>query len=118
MTPFSVLPLARPPLGLLGSPLSRQLSALRLNRQERKAFEAVAGSRKPPNQRVRELWSIVGRGGGKSRISAAIAVFLACFQQNDLDPGEVGYILVLAASRDQASIVFNFASAFLLVHPF
>ena len=44
-----------------------------------------------------------------------IAVFLACFQHHDLDPGEVGSVLVLA--NDQASVVFGYAYAFLRRSP-
>ena len=62
-----------------------------LNRAERRAFTSIAGSRKPPRHKVKELWALCGRGSGKSRMSAAIAVFLACFFEHDLDPGEVGY---------------------------
>ena len=72
---------------------------LTLNRAERRRL----GSRKPPQKKVRELWAICGRGSGKSRISAAICVYIACFLQHHLDPGERGYVLALAGSRDQAS---------------
>lgn len=84
-----------------------------LNRAERRAFEAVAGNRQPPAHKVQELWTIVGRGSGKSRIAAAIAVYVAAFLEHDLDAGEVGYVLVLAASRDQAGMVFSYAQAFM-----
>jgi hypothetical protein len=87
---------------------------LKLNRQERRTFESIAGSRQPPRRKVAQLWAIAGRGGGKSRIAAAIAVFIAVFLKHRLDPGEVGYVLVLAASRDQASVVFNYARSFFI----
>ena len=45
------------------------------------------------------------------------AVFLACFQEHDLDPGEQGFVLCLAASRDQAQLVFSYAQAFLRRSP-
>jgi Terminase large subunit, ATPase domain len=85
----------------------------KLSRTERRAFRTIAGSRKPPKHKVRELWAVAGRGSGKSRMSAAIAVYPACFQQHDLDAGEQGYVFVLAGSRDQAQMVFSYASAFL-----
>jgi hypothetical protein len=88
-----------------------------LNREERRAFEAIAGSRKPPRHKVQELWCLVGRGGGKSRMAAAIACYIACFIHHDLDPGEIGYVLCLAASKDQASIVFKYCLAFLKRSP-
>ena len=43
----------------------RAAFGLELNRDEARAFGSVAGSRKPPSQRVRELWAIVGRRAGK-----------------------------------------------------
>jgi hypothetical protein len=84
---------------------------------ELKTFAQVAGGRKPPNERVRELWVAAGRRGGKSRIAAALAVFFGCFVKYKLAPGEVGMILVLAMSMDQAKVVFNFAVAFLQSSP-
>jgi hypothetical protein len=90
---------------------------IKLNRSERRTFASIAGSRRPPRQKLHELWAIAGRGSGKSRMSAAIAVYLACFQEHDLDPGEQGFVLVLAGSRDQAKMVFSYASAFLRRSP-
>jgi hypothetical protein len=90
---------------------------LDLNDDEARAFASVAGNRQPPGQRVRELWAIVGRRGGKSRMAAAIAVFLAVFVNHRLSPGERGMVLVLAASTDQARTVFEYAKAFLEVSP-
>jgi hypothetical protein len=81
---------------------------LALNEDEAKAFASVAGSRQSPSQRVRELWAIVGRRGGKSRMAAALACYLACFGNHQLARGEVGMVLVLAASRDQARTVFEY----------
>jgi len=90
-----------------------------LSRQDRRAFEVVAGSRKPPAQKVRELWAIVGRRGGKSRIAAAIAVYIAVFidHAEKLSAGEVGMILVLAASRAQAGVVFGYIKGFIQAAP-
>ena len=50
-------------------------------------------------------------------MAAAIAVYIAAFMQHDLDPGEVGFVLVLAGSRDQAGMVFSYAEAFLRQSP-
>jgi hypothetical protein len=91
---------------------------IELNQEEAEAFAAVAGSRAPPKKRVRELWAICGRRGGKSRIAAALAVYIAAFtQQPTLAPGEVGMVLVLAASRDQAQVVFAYVKGFLKASP-
>jgi len=90
-----------------------------LNRKERRAFEAVGGGRRSPQRRVRELWCLIGRRGGKSRIAAALAIYLAtlCDYAGKLAPGEVGMVLVLAASRQQAVVVFNYARGFLEASP-
>ena len=50
-----------------------------LTASELAIFEQVAGERPVPTSRVRELWAIVGRRGGKSRIAAAVAIYIACF---------------------------------------
>ena len=88
-----------------------------LNRHERRAFAAIAGSRKPPTHKVQELWALCGRGSGKSRMAAAVACYVACFFTHDLDPGEIGFVLVLAGSKDQAGVVFHYALAFLRKSP-
>ena len=36
-----------------------------LDQREAEAFAEVAGGRSPPTKRVRELWAVVGRRGGK-----------------------------------------------------
>ena len=84
---------------------------------ELKIFHSVAGDRVPPKQRARELWAVVGRRGGKSRIAAALAIYLACFVTYKLAPGEIGMVLVLAASQEQAKVVFGYAKAFLTTSP-
>jgi hypothetical protein len=88
-----------------------------LSEAERRAFESIAGSREPPARKVQQLWAVLGRGSGKSRMAAAIAVYIACFLEHTLAHGETGYVLVLAGSRDQAQMVFSYASAFLLRSP-
>lgn len=90
-----------------------------LSRTERRAFASVAGSRKPPTRRVQELWAIVGRRGGKSRVAAALATYLACFTDHagKLAKGETGYVLVLAASVGQAQSVFRYIRGFVQASP-
>ena len=81
---------------------------LTLNDEELKTFATVAGGRAPPLKRVRELWCVVGRRGGKSRIAAALACFFALFVKHKLVAGERGVVLVLAATVDQSKVVFNY----------
>src|SRR5262245_42379844 len=86
----------------------RAAFALPLTDEERKVFTAIAGNRDLPKQRVRELWAIIGRRGGKSRIAAALACYFALFVKHKLAGGETAMVLVLAATTDQAKVVFNY----------
>jgi hypothetical protein len=92
---------------------------IKLDRKERRAFATVAGSRKPPRQKVAELWAIAGRRSGKSRIAAAIAAFIAVFvdHRHKLAAGEIGFVLVLAPTQAQAQVVFNYVLAFFQSSP-
>ena len=64
---------------------------------------------------AREAWLVVGRRGGKSRIAALVAVFLACFRdyRKILAPGERGTVMVIAADRKQARHVFGYIAGLL-----
>ena len=95
----------------------RAAFGLSLNDEQRQQFSEVAGGRDPPTKRVRELWCVTARRSGKSRMAAAIAVYIACFTQPRLARGERGRVLVLAMSMDQAQVVFDYALAFLTESP-
>jgi hypothetical protein len=95
----------------------RAAFGLSLDAEQRQAFAKVAGARSIPTRPVRELWAIVGRRAGKSRMAAAIAVYLACFVKYRLAKGERGMVLVLAATQEQARVVFDYARAFLEESP-
>ena len=97
--------------------VGHETTGLELTDEERAIFARVAGNRAPPSNRVRELWAVVGRRGGKSRMAAALAIFQGCFVKHDLAAGETGFVLVLAASRDQARVVFSYIQAFLESSP-
>jgi phage terminase large subunit-like protein len=60
---------------------------------------------------------IVGRRRGKSRIAAAIAVYLACFIRHKLAAGERGMVLTLAPFVEQSRVVFGCALSFLRKTP-
>ena len=91
--------------------------ALPLTDEERKVFKLIAGDRGLPLKRVRELWCIIGRRGGKSRMAAALACYFALFVKHKLAGGERGMVLVLAATTEQASVVFDYTLAFLNSSP-
>lgn len=90
-----------------------------LRPDEARTFANVAGERKLPRERVRELWAVLGRRSGKSRIAAALAVYFAVLidHAGKLAPGETGYVLVLAASKDQARVIKSYAEGFLRAAP-
>jgi phage terminase large subunit-like protein len=90
-----------------------------LSAEELEHFARVAGNRPLPGRRVRELWCVIGRRGGKSRIAAAIAAYLALFIDHSayLAPGETGFVLTLSMSRDQAQGVHDYILAFIEQSP-
>jgi hypothetical protein len=91
--------------------------AIKLTHAERAAFAAVAGGRQPPTQPVSELWAVVGRRGGKSRVAAALGVHAACFLPRPLAAGETGEVVIVAASRSQANVIFKYVIGFLEASP-
>jgi hypothetical protein len=85
--------------------------------EERAIFEEISGGRPLPAKRVRELWAVVARRGGKSRMAAAIGVYLALFVPRNLAPGEVGEVTIVAATREQAGVVYRYVLGFLQASP-
>ena len=130
MTPFNIEDALTDPQ-LLGAGLgpiaswSTWLAVLKgayglpLSDDELATFQAVTGNRKPPSKRVDELWNVVGRRGGKSKIAAALAVFEACCIDHSakLSPGETGHVLVLASTVQQAKVVFNYIRGYIEASP-
>jgi len=74
-------------------------------------YQRCTGRQAPPAAPAREGWVIAGRRGGKSRIAALVAVFLAAFRSYSgvLAPGERGTVVVIAADRRQARTIFRYA---------
>ena len=90
---------------------------LRMSGAELAQFREVAGGREPPKQRVKELWVKVGRRSGKTRVAAAISCYVAAIEHHRLAAGEIGHVLLIAASRDQASVAFAYVLGFLRASP-
>jgi hypothetical protein len=76
----------------------RAAFALPMSHEDRAAFAKVAGDRDPPSQAVSELWAVCGRRSGKTRVAAAVSVYIGAIKQHHLAPGEVGFVLLLAAT--------------------
>jgi hypothetical protein len=95
----------------------RAAFALPMTDADRTIFADAAGGRAPPTHAVQELWAVVGRRSGKTRIAAAISTYIGAIKQHHLAPGEVGFVLLLAASRSQASVAFEYVKGFLEQSP-
>jgi hypothetical protein len=88
----------------------RALFGTRIHDEELTTFRTHTGGREPPTAPVSEAWVVAGRRGGKSRIAALVAVYLACFRDYSsvLSRGERGTVMVLAGDRRQARNVFGY----------
>jgi hypothetical protein len=85
-----------------------------LNADELEFFHEVAGNREPPPGRVKELWIVGGRRGGKDSIAAGIATQVACYADEGmvLRPGERALVACFATDRDQAGIVYSYIKGY------
>lgn len=93
------------------------LFALPMPEAQAAVYRRCTGRWKAPAAPAREGWMVVGRRGGKSRIAALLAVFLACFRKYRLALGERGVVMVIAADRKQARVVLRYIRALLHSHP-
>jgi hypothetical protein len=91
------------------------LFALPLEGDALDIYRRHTGRTTPPTEPAKEGWVIVGRRGGKSRIAALVAVYLACFRDYRavLAAGEVGTVAVVAADRKQARTIMRYVNGFL-----
>jgi len=86
-----------------------------LTGEERSIFAKLTGGRdREPGRRIEELWAVIGRRGGKSKAIATLACYLATLvdYSDCLSLGETGVLLVLAQNQKQATVVFDYISAF------
>src|SRR6516162_2583528 len=90
---------------------------LPLSDAQREVFASVAGNRTPPTRRVSELWGIGGRRIGKTHVASGTACYIGAIEQHKLSAGEVGYVLLLAPSRAQASIAYQYVLGYLESSP-
>jgi hypothetical protein len=87
--------------------------ALPMTESERAFFRTVA-ERDPPRKRVRELWCIIGRGGGKDSVASLIAAYAAALFEpgRKLRPGETALVQCLACDREQSRIVLDYTRSY------
>lgn len=73
------------------------------------------GRQAAPTRPARYAQLVVGRRGGKSRVLAVIAAFLACIIDHTayIVPGETPVIAIIAADRKQAKVILAYIVGFL-----
>ena len=88
------------------------LFGLPLDEEGLRLFRHHTGRQTPPKGQAREAWLVVGRRGGKSRIAALCAVYLAFFRdyRGVLAPGEVATVPIIAADRKQARTILRYVN--------
>jgi hypothetical protein len=88
----------------------RALFALEMTDEQLAVYREFTGRTNPPSAPFKEAEAIVGRRGGKSRIMAWIASYLALYRDYRpyLAPGEKVTIAVIAADRKQARSILRY----------
>jgi hypothetical protein len=93
--------------------------ALPMNAQQLALFQACTARSTPPAVPVKETWVVAGRRGGKSRVMALTAAWLAAFHdwRPHLAPGERASILLISADRKQSRVLLRYLRSLLVQHP-
>ncbi len=91
------------------------LFALPMDEDMLALYRHHTGREKAPDSPFKEACLVIGRRGGKSRILAMIATYLAtcCDFSPYLAAGEVGTIAIIASDRKQARSIFRYVQGFL-----
>lgn len=95
------------------------LFGLPMDEMQLAIYRQHTGRTEAPSTASSEAELVVGRRGGKSRILALIATYLAVFREYEefLAPGEVATVAVIAADRKQARTIFRYVSGLLKAVP-
>jgi hypothetical protein len=82
-------------------------------------YKQCTGRTTAPTTQATESWCIAGRRGGKSRVMATVAAWLACFSdlRPHLGPGETATIMLIAANRKQARTALRYLRSLIVDHP-
>lgn len=64
-----------------------------------------------PRETSEAMFCVGRRGGKSSKLAANIAVYEAVFRQHRLAPGERGHIVVIACTKKQAAVCFDYILA-------
>jgi hypothetical protein len=85
--------------------VARAADGLPLSRQQKRRFAQIAGKRRAPTQRVKEIIAKIGRRGGKDRFLTSDCITSAIRDHREyLSPGERATCLMLAVDRAQARV--------------
>jgi hypothetical protein len=97
----------------------KAMFALPMDDEDQELYTRCTGRTEPPALPFKEACLVIGRRGGKSRMLALIACYLATFRSYDeyLAPGEVAVVAVIAASRAQARSIFQYLDGLLRAVP-
>jgi len=85
--------------------------ALDYDKEDLALYQQCTGREKWPRKALKELWLMIGVRGGKSFIIAILAAYLAVFKRYALSAGEKGYILIVAPTVKQGSIIKSYLSS-------
>jgi hypothetical protein len=90
------------------------LQALPMSEAQLALYRRHTGRLEPPTKAARYAELVVGRRGGKSRILALIATYLACVLDHSdfIVPGEVPVVAVIAKDRTQARVILGYIAGF------
>ena len=91
------------------------LWALPLSEEHLALYRHHTGRSEPPMKPQRYAELVCGRRGGKSRILALIACYLACVldHKRHLSPGERAIVAVIAKDRQQAKVILGYIVGFM-----
>jgi hypothetical protein len=97
----------------------KSLYGLPLDEDELALFRHFTGRESPRPQGYQEAYCVVGRRGGKSRISATVAAYEAVLGgwEERLSKGERGWIFIIATDRSQAQVVFGYLRSLIDLFP-
>lgn len=95
------------------------LFGLQMSDEQQGLYRKCTGRSTLPTKASREAWLVVGRRGGKSIVSALVALYLATVRDylKFLAPGEVATVMVIAQDRKQARVVMRYISGFVRSKP-
>jgi hypothetical protein len=89
--------------------LLRALYGLPLDDEQIEIFRMATGLDDYAPREFREATLICGRRSGKSsRIGANVAIYEACFREHHFANGEQGHVILIAATKRQASIAYSY----------